>query len=299
MAFLEHVMRGRMNTPEFITVYGIAGIGKSTFGSEFDAPIFVGPEQGSAHLDVARMSPPKNYAEVLLQIRELADVKKHEFKTVVVDSLDWIEPMVWAEACRKEGVESIEQIGGGFGKGYIVAQKLWEEILSGLRTLREHCGMNIVLIAHAQVRPFNNPATGTAYDRYQMKLHARAQNLFIEASDAVLFANYKVFTKGKDGQKHSAFGDGARYMYTEQRPAFDAKNRFGLPPEMKFSYSEYRQARKRGTPERAKEIEAEIMAIVPDELREKVETSIKAANGNPDRLAVICDRLRAIQGEKQ
>lgn len=298
MSFLSSVTKGRVETPDLITVYGIAGIGKSTFGSEFPAPLFVGPEQGSSHLDVSRLPPPRSLAEFEAQLRELIEVT-HEYKTLVVDSLDWIEPFVWAEICKREGVESIEQVGGGFGKGYIVAQRAWEVLLALFKLLRERKGMHVVLIAHAQVKAFNNPTTGTAYDRYQMKLHARAQNLFIEASDAVLFANYKVFTKGKEGQKQSAFGDGARYMYTEQRPAFDAKNRFGLPPEMKFSYSDYRKARDRGAPERANEILAEIAQLAPPDLKERVDQSVKAANGNPDRLAVILDRLRAIQGEKQ
>lgn len=298
MSFLSTVTKGRVETPDLITVYGIAGIGKSTFGSEFPAPIFVGPEQGSSHLDVTRMKPPGTFVELAAQLGELI-TEKHDYKTLVVDSLDWIEPLVWTEVCRAEGVATIEQVGGGYGKGYLTAQKTWEHLLTSFRLLRERRGMNVVLIAHAQVKTFNNPATGTAYDRYQMKLHARAQNLFIEASDAVLFANYKVFTKGKEGQKQSAFGDGARYMYTEQRPAFDAKNRYGLPPEMKFSYSEYRKARDRSTPEKAKEIELEILSLTPPDIKEKVEASVKAANGNPDRLAVILDRLRAIQGEKQ
>lgn len=296
--FLKSVTKGRLETPDLITVYGIAGIGKSTFGSEFPSPLFVGPEQGSSHLDVSRLPPPKSLGEFEAQLRELVQ-EPHEFKTLVVDSLDWIEPLVWEEICKREGVQSIEQVGGGFGKGYIVAQKAWDVLLQLFKSLRERKQMNVVLIAHAQVKAFANPTTGSSYDRYQMKLHARAQNLFIEASDAVLFANYKVFTKGKDGQKHSAFGDGARYMYTEQRPAFDAKNRFGFPPEMKFSYSEYQKARSRGAPERAKEIAAEIERICPEEMKERVAQAVQAAGGNPDRLAVICDRLRAIQGEKQ
>ena len=298
MSSLNSVTKGRVETPDFITVYGIAGIGKSTFGSEFPSPLFIGPEQGSSHLDVSRMPPPRSFSEFEAQLRDILN-GTHDYKTLVVDSLDWLEPIVWSDISRREGVESIEQIGGGFGKGYILAQRAWESILFLLREIRTKHQMHVVLIAHAQVRAFNNPSTGTAYDRYQMKLHARAQNLFIESSDAVLFANFKVFTKGKEGQKQSAFGDGARYMYTEQRPAFDAKNRFGLPPEMKFSYSEYRNARSRGAPERSAEILSEILTLTPSDLKERVELSVKSANGNPDRLAVILDRLRAIQGEKQ
>ena len=37
--------------------------------------------------------------------------EQHSYRTVVVDSLDWLERLIWAEVCRKRNVESSEDIG--------------------------------------------------------------------------------------------------------------------------------------------------------------------------------------------
>src|SRR5690606_6797828 len=60
------------------------------------------------------------------------------------------------------------------------------------------------------------------------------------AADCVLFANFKTTTaKAKGATKAKAWGDGTRVMFTERRPAFDAKNRFDLPFEMSLSWEEF------------------------------------------------------------
>lgn len=95
--------------------------------------------------------------------------------------------------------------------------------------------MQVVLIAHSEVRRYDSPETDP-YDRYGIKLHKGAFALWQEWADMVLFCNYKtsIHTADVGFNKEIKRGEGAgeRVVYTEERPAYLAKNRWGLPPEI-------------------------------------------------------------------
>jgi hypothetical protein len=168
---------------------------------------------------------------------------RHEFKTVVIDSLDWLERLIWAKVCADRGVKSIEDI--GYAKGYTFAMQHWREVLDGLTALRNERGMTIILIAHAAIEKFNDPSADP-YDRYAPKLHKQASAIVQEWCDEVLFATWKVFTKAKDAgfgkETVKGIGTGERVMRTTERPAHVAKNRLSLPDEMPLDFAAYAAA---------------------------------------------------------
>ena len=137
--------------------------------------------------------------------------------------------------CKKNHVNAIDDI--GYGKGYSMALEYWREYLGALNYLRDTKGMIIIEIAHAEIKRFENPETD-AYDRYNIKLHKKAGELILEHSDIVLFANYFVGVKKEDGgfnkERKRAIGSGERILYTTERPAATAKNRYDLPQEIPF-----------------------------------------------------------------
>lgn len=221
--------------PQKVLVYGVQGLGKTTFGATFERPILLRVEDGAAAIDVPTF--PKlieSYGELVGALSALYE-QEHQFKTLVVDSLDWMEPIVWAKTCATLGIESIEK--AGYGKGYVEADKDWRNVMGWLDALRFSKGMTIVLIAHAEIKR-HEPPDGDPFDRYQIKLHKRAWALWQEWADMVLFANYRSTRKlVKDGGKNneSKFrgeGKGERCLFTEERPAYLAKNRWGLPHEI-------------------------------------------------------------------
>ena len=73
-------------------VYGTEGIGKSTFASQFPAPIFIDTEGSTAHMNVDRTPQPKTFAELIEQVKYFA---KHpnELGTLVIDTADWAEKL--------------------------------------------------------------------------------------------------------------------------------------------------------------------------------------------------------------
>lgn len=223
--------------PPRILIYGPHGLGKSTFGAMADRPVFIQTEDGLAGLpDVPAFPLAKSYDEVRDQLLYLSK-ENHGYKTLVIDSIDWLEPMIWKKLCDQENVASIEKVGGGYGKGFGMALDIWHEYLRALNYLRDTKDMTIIQIAHAQIRRFDNPET-EGYDRYEIKLHKAASALLQEHSDIVLFANYFVgVTKdakafSKDGRTRAVGGE--RVLYTCERPSAVAKNRYGLPEEIPF-----------------------------------------------------------------
>jgi len=236
---LSQIERGTQTAPRRVMVYGTHGIGKSTFGAMAEHPIFVQTEDGLANIDVDRFPLATRYGDVLAVLGELYTAE-HEYRTVVIDSLDWLERLIWGEVCAKRGVESIEDI--GYAKGYIFALTQWREILTGLDALRNERGMQVVLIAHAQIEKFANPETDT-YDRYSPRLQKLASALVQEWCDEVLFASYRVHTKttkeGFDRKRTQGVGTGERIIRTTERPAHVAKNRLNLPDEIPLDYRVY------------------------------------------------------------
>ncbi len=51
---LGAITRGRVQAPLRVLCYGVEGVGKSTLGADAPDPVFLGTEDGTAHLDVAR-----------------------------------------------------------------------------------------------------------------------------------------------------------------------------------------------------------------------------------------------------
>lgn len=223
--------------PPRILMHGVAGVGKTSFAAGAPSPVFIQTEEGlDSVVDVPHFPLAKTFDDVMGAIYALYQ-EEHSFETLAVDSIDWLEPLVWAETCRREGWRSLEDI--GYGKGYLAADTVWGEYIEGINALRNDRGMAIVQIAHTDIKRFDSPET-EPYDRYVIKLHKRASERLQEHADMILFANWKVSVQKTDAGFNKkvarGVGSGQRVMYTEERPAFIAKNRYSLPPELPLSY---------------------------------------------------------------
>ena len=223
----------RDKKPPRILIYGTPKVGKSTFGSLAPNPIFIQCEDGLAAIDSDSYPLATSFKQVLGYLGELA-TEAHDYKTLVVDSTDWLERLIHTQIAQENNVKQIDQI--GYGKGYAMAIDLWRQYLDCLNYLRDERDMMIIQIAHAQIKKFENPETDS-YDRYQIKMHDKASALLMEYSDIILFANHTVAVKKEQegfSKRTRAVGSGDRYLFTDERPAFVAGNRYGLPEEIPF-----------------------------------------------------------------
>lgn len=243
MSLLGSIVKGRQCLPRRVMVYGVQGIGKSTFGAMAPKPIFIQTEEGSNDIECDRFPLANSLEEVKQQMATLY-TEPHDYQSVVVDTLDAGEPLIWAavveEYGQAKGIKTIEEF--GFNKGYHYAVAKWRELFRGLQALRDDRGMMIILLAHSTVQRFENPET-SGYDRYMPKLHKFAAALIQEWCDEVLFASYRVYTKAEDkgfNQKVTkGLGAGERILRTEERPAHLAKNRLSLPYELPLNFQEF------------------------------------------------------------
>jgi len=241
MKLLEQVMSGKTPAPRRVMLYGVQGVGKSTWAACAPKPIFLQTEDGLGEIDCDKLPLSTTYDGSMKALSALY-TESHSYQTVVIDSLDWLERLIWAEVCRKRNVESIEDI--GYAKGYIFALTQWREFLEGLSALRNDKGMAVVLIAHARIERFENPET-ESYDRYVPRLHKLAAAVVQEWCDEVFFASYKVYTKqteeGFNRKRAQGIGTGERIIRTQERPAHVAKNRLNLPEELPLDWNTYAQ----------------------------------------------------------
>jgi len=299
---LGAVRKGVRPAPDRILLVGTEGIGKSSFAAAAPAPIFIAAEDGVRHLNVASFPEPQTFGEVLDGLRTLA-TEQHDYKTAVIDTVDWIEPLIWRDVCERNGWPNIEH--PGYGKGYAVALEDWRKLLVALDHLRNARGMEIILLAHATVKAFSNPAGGD-YSRYECKLAKAAAALVREWCDANLFAVHEEFvTEAKGLARSKGVSTGRRVLKTERCAAWDAKNRHGLPAELPLDYQAYAEARAAGQPASPEALLAEIHALgaqldLSDKAKAWLKTRLQAAGSDSSALAALVNVLRekiAAKGE--
>lgn len=231
------VISGKVEKAKKVVLYGPEGVGKSSFASMFPSPIFIDTEGSTTELDVDRMPKPTSWTMLLQQVDWVKN-QNGRFKTLIIDTIDWAEMQCTQQVCATHGKNGVE--GFGYGQGYIYVAEEIGKFLNQLSDLIE-VGINVVLTAHSQIVKFDQPDEMGSYDRYQLKLGKKTSShtapLVKEWADMVLFMNYKTISVAADdkGKKHKAQG-GTRTVYATHHPAWDAKNRQGLPDEFPMDY---------------------------------------------------------------
>jgi hypothetical protein len=248
MSIMASIRTGKRHAPPRLLLYGTEGIGKSTYAAQAPNPIFIPTEDGLGEIDCASFPLAKQLTDVEESLTALAK-EPHEYQTVVIDSLDWLEQLIWDDLCRISNSASIEKVDGGYGKGYIAALGFWRYLLDQLNVLHKQRNMAVILIAHAKIERFEDPES-IAYDRYSPRLHKHASALLTEWVDAVLFATRKFRTETEDAgfgrERTIAVGigpeGGERILRTVGGPSCVAKNRYNLPFELPLSWEAFANA---------------------------------------------------------
>ena len=244
MSILNTIQKGIVIRPRRTVLYGVHGIGKSTWAAGWPSPIFVQTEEGADDIDVDKLPQSLTLADAWGAIMALSS-EEHNYKTVVIDSGDWLERLIWKHVCEKKSVEAITDI--DFGKGYGEASTIFSKVLGALDQCREK-GLNVVILCHARTVKVEPPGMAS-YTRYEPKLHKTSSNgpcaseILQEWCDELLFANYQVDVRTETGgfskERGIAIGTGRRVIYTQETPSFVAKSRLRLPREMSMDFSEY------------------------------------------------------------
>lgn len=255
MAFdLTSITTGFGIRPPRIFLLGIEKVGKSTFAAGSDNPCFIPifGEEGIDELNVPQFPPSKTLDDVRSTLQVLLN-GGHDRRTAVIDSISTLEPIIWDQVCKDDGVSDIEKAGGnggGYGKGYTASLKYWREITCFLDALRSHQNMASIVIGHVVVKVFNNPE-GPDYDHYVPDINQKAASLLCKWADAILFCNSETLVESKDAGFGKEKGKGIditkgqRFVFTQKTPAHPGGGRgvYGrLPDRIPLSWAHYQIA---------------------------------------------------------
>jgi hypothetical protein len=223
-----------LRKPPVVVVYGESGIGKTRFAASAPQPVFLDIEKGASYLDVPKVQPSS-----LAEVNGWLDVllrDKHDYKTLVIDSLDWLEMLIHKHVCEESGAADIadkRNDATAYGRGHIRALNKFIAVREKLESIRTERGMAVIITAHSIVKRFDDPVEG-GYDRHVLKTHERIHGACVEWADAVMLAKKK-HVLGADGKTR----EGDRILLSSGTLSAIGKNRLKLPKEIPLSWNNF------------------------------------------------------------
>ena len=249
------------NSPIRAVIYGKDGIGKSTMCAGAPDAIFIASEDGLDNIDAKAVEPPTTWTQLIETVDALA--ADGRCGTIVIDSLDWAEPLCWEYVCAQgdekgRKMKNIEAF--GYGKGYVAALSEWRVLLSAL-TRAGRAGKNVLLIAHAHRKTVRNPS-GEDYEQWQIKLNEKAGGLIREWVHIVGFAELDIatVTNKDDGGRTKGIFTGKRILRTQPSAGYEGKTRLTLPAKIPLEWASFAAAVASGRPPTEAELRATLDA---------------------------------------
>ena len=225
------IIKTKKSKPPRIIIHADHGLGKSSLAAKAPRPIFIQTEDGLDEIDTEAFPMATTFNQAMSQLKSVYE-EEHDYKTLVIDSLDWLEKLINAHICKEGGKESISDF--GYGAGFQMAYEQFERVKNALNDIRTKKNMAIILICHSQVAAYNNPL-GADYDRHKIKLRDKNAELFMEWADLIGFLHFQTFTtEKKEGFSTTvkAIGGTERVLSCYPSAAFVSKNRYGIKDDI-------------------------------------------------------------------
>lgn len=297
-SIFDKIKKGDSNLPPRVLLSGPEGIGKSTWASHAPKPLFISSEDGLTGLNHVDRITPANLTE-LHALLDAIIKDGCEFKTLVVDTADWLERMIYASICKRDGKSDIEDY--GYGKGYVIAENELVGIIAKLDAIRATRRMGIIILSHVQIKRFAEPG-GSEWDRYEMKGNKRMTGILREWPDACLFAVFEVHQTKEKGKSREKTIGGDRVVRTVWSPGWDAKNRYRLPETLPLDYAAFSDAVKAAvdsTPALKEQVKAAFEAATLDATSRRAwQNFINTLDSRSvDELTTALERLQTKKGE--
>lgn len=232
----RNIRQGKQTAPRKVVIYGNPKMGKSTLAASAPDCLLIPTEDRVKHIDCAKTDVVKNFDEIMEVFEYL--MSGTSYRSVIIDSLDWMEPMLHAYICKKKGfikgLQDDHNKETNYGKGMKVhAVEGWKMFLQNCDILRETQNMSIILVAHSAIEKIS-PPDGDAFDRYTMKIDKNAVSVVEEWADIIGFYQRDLVIKKEDtgfGQKKgkALSVDGNRVLNMQSTsPAWISGNSYGL-----------------------------------------------------------------------
>jgi hypothetical protein len=236
MSIEDLITTGKTELPPRICVFGDPKIGKSTWAAQAPKPLFIPVDDGVDEIGVDRLPQPENFDTLMYYVSQTSETL---YRTVVIDTLDKVELLIWAEVVRSAGKSSIEDL--PFKEGYTRAVDYWQQLLSQLEQCRA-IGQIVILLGHVAVGKVNDPAKGS-YERCGLSLHKHASKLIYGWVDVIAYAHHEIVVSAERNKKSKVAavggGSGARVLRCGGSPQVLAGNRLGLPDVLPLDWAEF------------------------------------------------------------
>lgn len=233
------ITRGKVKRAVRCVLYGVAGVGKSTWCSHIPDALFIDTESGTDSMDVGRLQCPETWTDLQDELDFI--IYRKPCSTVVIDTIDRVEALLIHDIVNNDGKVSIEDY--GYGKGYVMVQERWQkEFLFKLDKVIAK-GINVVLVCHSIIRKIETPEE-TAFDHWELNLSRKVAPVTRDWADMMLFCNFDMTivdtSKNSNVEKRKATGSLKRKIHCNQKPQYDAKNRYGLADSYDLSFEPFK-----------------------------------------------------------
>jgi hypothetical protein len=240
VSIMDRLHQGGNVPKPIMTIYGRPGIGKTTLAAHAPNPIFFETERGLTNPELSHVQT-FGLLHSLEEFNEgLAAVAQHhgkqKWETVVIDSIDRLNPLIERAVCAANKWKSLEE--GAYGKGKNLFREEWQKVLTKLIRLRDECSVGIILLGHHAMAKIS-PPDADPFTQYTLTLDEKVRQLVIADSDVVAFATYPTHTVSSDqgfGKKATRAITEAPVLAVRETGAHVAKNRYGMPDKLPMSW---------------------------------------------------------------
>lgn len=213
-----------------ILLYGEPKIGKSTFASKFDKPLFLATEPGLNALETFQI--PIASWENFLESCKLLATTKHDYKTVIIDTVDNLVKFCAEYMLGKH--DATHESDMGYGKGYDIVAN---ELLRALTKLGQ-LPPGLVMISHAETKEIKTRTT--SIHKTMPTLSNKYRKIVLGMADLILYA-HTVQRVNEETRRPEE----SRVLETRAAEAYEAGNRTmaaHLPATIPFDYQAFKTA---------------------------------------------------------
>jgi len=242
---IKHTDKGFLGKPPLhMLVYGVPGIGKTSFAAYFPNPVFlIEPlEDGINNLVEWNQCPKPKDILIAADWDEVLEKSHPDYlpvgtQTLILDAIGGFERLCFKHVCAEQYEDDWSK--SGFFSYYTgpktASVEYWPELLGNLHTCRME-GINTIILGHQKTDVFQNPI-GADHTQLKPDITNQIAEPSIKNFKAILYYSYEyeVKTPKKDQKKGEKPGkadedSGSRMLFTSMHPVYTGKNSFGLPP---------------------------------------------------------------------
>jgi hypothetical protein len=227
------ITTGVVAGPKRIGLYGEGGAGKTRLAAKAPNPVFLDLDGGSTEIDIARIANIADWSQLVALLR---NGQLSSFRTIVIDTLTKGERLarqhLIAGGHKGKTITTIEEVGGGYGKGYVSLVEMMEELMSALETHVIGQGQNVIVIMHDTYGK-NRDQVGEEYQQHMPALYhgptQSVRNRWIEWFSTVAFLSKDIMTQ----DKQAVINPDSRTVYVDGTGGYYAKCRMdNIPPSI-------------------------------------------------------------------